>query len=809
MNLYLERSFVSLHNQKLTTKKLRSDKMLRLKNFILVIIFSLLMVNITAAQNNEATINGFVYDASTGETLIGANVLLKKINRGVTTNVSGYYVIPQIDPDGYEVVVSYVGYKSFSTKVSLKANENKRLDVSLTPQDIVGREIVVSADSTRTGDKLFDQPVSKIELTPVELSKVPQVIEADLMRTLQTLPGIVPVSDFSSAIYVRGGTADQNLFMVDGTDIYNPEHAFGLFSTFNTDAIKKVEIYKGAFSAEYGGRLSSVINITNNDGNRNHFEGKASLSLLSLSTTLQTPLGSFGSLSGSIRRTYIDQTLAKWIKNVPDYYFVDGNMKAFFDLGESNKLSVSFFGSKDNLNFVLDKNRKESLGFDYYWGNQTGSVNWKTIFAPKLFGNFWLTGSYYFSDFNFSDVSYVESNIIRDVTLKGAVEYFYSDKFHFKSGFEFKNLSGSLKENFPGGRVDAVRHPRLFSTYVTTNWQPSNLWIVEAGLRYDYFESSIPFRNLDPRLTIKYRLDELSNLKFSTGIVHQYANRIPRMFFVSIWTTADEYVKASSSDHFVLGYQRALAEKIELEVEAYYKDYKNIYSYNPTFFTELSPTGYDENNLPIFSNSKGLFNRGDGNSYGIEFLLRKESGAITGWLSYSYSRTMYTVDNVNHENSFPPRHDRTHAVNLVVNMDLNNLFNELYGRQFVNPDKRWTLGVNFTYYSGQPITLPSSIYLSNSAPDWDINKNSIAVYPSTIDAFRLPYYSRLDFSLTYEIQYEGWSLSPYVQVFNVLNRKNVWFIQYKNEIKNNMVKQEINNVNMFPILPSIGITAKF
>ncbi len=781
----------------------------RLRYLILIVgTMQLFCVN-NYAQNNKATLSGFVYDASTGETLIGANIFVKEINRGATTNISGYYVVPQIDTGIFEIDVSYIGYKTHIAKITLSSGESKRLNISLMPQDIVGLEIIITADSMRTVDKLFNQPVSKIELTQVEMRKVPQVVEADLMRTLQTLPGIVPVSDFSSAIYVRGGTPDQNLFMVDGTDIYNPEHAFGLFSTFNTDAIKKVEIYKGAFNAEYGGRLSSVINITNNDGNRNRFEGKASLSLLSLSTTLQTPLGSFGSLSGSIRRTYIDQTLAKWIDNVPDYYFVDGNMKVFFDLGESNKLSLSFFGSKDNLNFVLDKKRSESLGFDYYWGNQTGSLNWKTVFTPQLFGNFWLTGSYYSSDFNFSDVSYIEKNIIRDVTLKGAVEYFYSEKFNFKSGFEFKNLSGSLKENFPGGKVDAARHPRLLSLYFTTNWQPFNVLIVEAGLRYNYFESLVPFRNLDPRLTIKYRLDESSNLKFSTGIVRQYSNRIPRMFFVSIWTTADEYVKASSSDHFVLGYQKALAEKIELEVEAYYKDYQNIYSYNPTFFTKLSPTGYDENNLPIFSNSKGLFNRGDGNSYGVELLLRKEIGALTGWLAYSYSRTKYTVDNVNQGNPFPPRHDRTHAVNLVVNIDLNNLFNELYARQFVNPDKRWTLGANFTYYSGQPITLPGSIYLGNSAPDWDVNKNSLAVYPSTIDAFRLPYYSRLDFNLAYEIQYNGWSLSPYFQVFNVLNRKNVWFIQYKNEIKNNKVTQEVSNVNMFPIIPSIGVTAKF
>ncbi len=783
--------------------------MFRQKFLFLVFVLAVFCRQSILSQTGYANLSGFIYDASTGETLIGANISIKSIVRGANTNVSGYYVIPKLDPGSYEVAASYVGYKTSAQKITLRSNENRRLDIRLEPQDIMGREIVITADSARTVDKLFDRPVSKIELTPQELNSMPRVIEADLLRTLQSLPGIVPISDFSSAIYVRGGTPDQNLFMVDGTDVYNPEHAFGLFSTFNTDAIKKVEVYKGAFGAEYGGRLSSVLVITNNDGNRNRFEGKASISMLSINTTLQAPLGSFGSISGSIRRTYIDQTWAKWIDDVPDYYFVDGNLKAFFDLGSSNKLSLSFFGSKDNLNFLLDKKRSESLGFDYYWGNQTGSLNWKTIFTPQLFGNFWLTGSRFFSNFNFTDVSYTEENIIRDVTLKGAFEYFYSDNLNFKSGFEYKNLSGKLYESFTGGKVDAARHPMLFSAYLTGNWQPTIFWELTAGIRGDYFESNIPFRSFDPRFAIKYRLDDASNLKFSTGIVHQYANRIPQLFFVSIWTTADEFIKASSSDHFVFSFQRALADRFELEIEAYYKDYKNVYSYNPTFFTDISPTSYADNNLPVFSNAKGLFNRGDGNSYGIEILLRKEIGAVTGWAAYSFSKTKYTVDNVNGGNSFPPRHDRTHSVNLVANIDLNNFLNEIEGRSFVNPDKRWSLGINFIFFSGQPITLPASIYIGNSAPDWDINRNSLAIYPSAIDAFRLPYYSRLDLSLTYEIQYEGWSLSPYLQVFNVLNRKNVWFIQYENEIKNNMVSQKVSNVNMFPLLPSIGITVKF
>lgn len=772
--------------------------------FLLIIFF-----NNSFAQNGGTTLSGFVYDASNGEALIGANVYLKEVSRGASTNVSGYYVIPDLKAGSYELTVSYIGYKTFSQRISIKAGEEKRIDVSLNTEVLVGEEVVVTADSIRTIDKLFNKPVSKIDLSPVQLGKVPQAVESDLLRTLQSLPGIVPLSDFSSAIYVRGGTPDQNLFLVDGTDVYNPEHAFGLFSTFNTDAIKKVEVYKGGFGAEYGGRLSSVINITNNDGNRNEFEGKVSVSLLSVNTTLQAPIGSIGSLSGSLRRTYIDQTIAKVIDDVPDYYFLDGNIKAFFDIDNSNKLSVSFYGGIDDLNFVLDKERSQSLGFDYVWGNQTGSINWRTIISPKVFGNFWITASRFFSDFDFDDVEFTEKNRIRDVTFKGAVEYFYSDQLNFKFGFEQKNVSGGLKQDFIGGKVDVAKYRRLFSTYFTTTWQPNILWNIEAGLRADYFDSDKDYKNLDPRLSIKYRLTETSNLKFSTGLFHQYANRIPRLFFVSIWTTADEYIQGSSAAHFILGYQKEIAQNIEFEAEAYYKDYSNIYSYNPTFLADISADGYSDENEPLFNTTKGLFNKGNGNSLGIELLLRKDVGAITGWAAYSFAKTEYTIDRVNSGKAFNPRHDRTHSVNLVANFDLNNVFNELRGKQFVQSDKTWMLGFNFTYFSGQPITLPASVYVVNQAPDWDLNQNSPAIYPSGINEFRLPYYARLDFSLTYEIQYDGWSLAPYLQVFNMLNRKNVWFIEYENKIKDGILTQKVENVNMFPILPSIGVNIKF
>ncbi|MFO7447073.1 MAG: TonB-dependent receptor [Ignavibacteriaceae bacterium] len=775
---------------------------------ILFLYFFVFIINLFP-QNGSATLNGFVYDKSNGEALIGANVYLKEIGQGASSNTSGYFVVAAVPAGEFQLAVSFIGYRQFNQKIIFNNGEDKRLDIYLEPQAVQSDEVVVTADSVRTIDRLFNKGVSKIELSPMQLSKVPQVIEADLLRTLQTLPGIVPLSDFSSSIYVRGGTPDQNLFLVDGTDVYNPEHAFGLFSTFNTDAIKKVEIYKGGFSAEYGGRLSSVLNVTNNDGNRNKFEGKASLSLLSLGTTLQTPLGSIGSLSGSIRRTYIDQTLAKVIDDVPDYYFIDGNLKAFFDIDEKNKLSVSFYGGQDDLNFVVDKDRPDSFGFDYIWGNQTASINWRTILSPRLFANFWITGSRFFSDFDFEDVGFTEENRIRDVTFKGALEYFLSDHWDFKFGFEHKNLSGSLKEDFEDGRADVSKSRKHYSAYVTSNWRPSPLWDIETGLRFDYFDSDVNYNNLDPRLTVKYRLDETSNLKFSTGLFHQYLNRIPRLFFISIWTTADEYTKGSSATHFILGYQKAIARNLELEIEGYYKDYNNIYSYNENYLVDLTPEEYDSENKPIYKNTNGFFNEGKGRSIGAEILLRKDVGAITGWVAYSYANTQYTIKNINQGKEFPPRHDRTSVVNVVANFDLDNVFRELRGEKFISPDKKWSLGLNFTYFSGQPITLPGSVYLAFQMPDWQANPNSIAIYPSGINEYRLPAYIRLDLSLTYEIQYNGWSLAPYLQVFNALNRKNVWFIEYENEIKDNTIKQKVETVNMFPILPSIGVNIRF
>ncbi len=778
-----------------------------MKSYLAALILLLINFPVFAQNNMSGTVNGFVYDESNGEALIGANVYLKGTNLGAGTNLSGYFAIPNVTDGNYTITASYIGYRSQEKQITVGKGKNSILKFYLKEDLIEGKEVVVTGDSARTVDKLFSKPISKVELSAQQINNVPRVIEADLLRSLQTLPGVQPLSDFSSALYVRGGTPDQNLYMIDGTDVYNPEHAFGLFSTFNTNAIKKVELSKGGFSAQYGGRLSSVLDITNLDGNRNRIQGDVSISLISGATTLQAPLGNFGSISGSFRRTYIDQTYAKVIDEIPDYYFYDGNLKAFLDLNEKNKLVISFYGGQDRLDYIFNKDDANSLGFKYDWGNMTGSVNWKRIFSPNLFASFWITGSRFSSVFDFESAFY-EKNIIEDVTLKGNLEYYISKNFNLKFGFEEKFLHGLLREEFTGGLVDANKYRNHYTGYITSNWKPTERFDIETGLRYDYFNSEKDYQNLDPRFSIKYRLTETSILKASTGIFHQYLNRIPRLFFASIWTTADEFTKGSSAQHFILGFQKELWQIYEFEIEGYYKKYKDVYSFNQNMLTEIQANKYNENNDPVFTDTRGLFNRGDGNSYGIEVLLRKDYGAINGWIGYSYARTENTIDGLNQGKSFIPRHDRTSTINTVTNIDITQLWKDLKNRNDQSNSK-WLFTMNFLYSTGQPITLPGSIYVINSMPDWSANEFGVALYPAELNSLRLPAYVRMDVSLTYEMKWGKTTIAPYLQVFNVGDRKNVWFINYENQIKNGEVVQELETVNMLPVLPSLGINIKF
>ena len=425
------------------------------------------------------------------------------------------------------------------------------------------------------------------------------------------------------------------------------------------------------------------------------------------------------------------------------------------------------------------------------------------MLSPRLFGNFWVTGSRFTSDFSFDEVNVTERNLVTDATFKGHLEYHRSQELITRFGFEQKNLHVRFRQEFPGGLIDVRTRPEHYALYAKSNWRPGRLWDVEAGLRYNLFRGDRTFQDLDPRLSIKYRLTDKSNLKAAAGLYHQYLHQIPRFPATSIWTTSNEYQDESDATHFILGYQQEFARNYQFEVETYYTDYRNIYQFNRTFLTELEETGHDEESRPIFTNTRGLFNRGDGDSMGFEVLLRKDTGAVSGWIGYSLARTRYQFNGINGGREFAPRHDRTSTLNLVGNVDVRNALRKLREKPKKRDPGRWILGLNLVYSTGQPITEPGSAYIVFSDPGDPYD--NIGYAPTRINDVRLPYYGRLDLSLTYERQFGSWSMAPYIQVFNAGRRKNVWFITYDYEDG----IPDVDEQSMFPLLPTIGINFRF
>ena len=782
----------------------------------LLIVFSVFSCNSLAKSKGTSTISGFVYDKSSGETLVGATVYLKGSRLGGITNSDGYFVISDVPSSRDTLVVTYLGYDRYQEVVAANSGHERLLKVYLSPTAYKIGEVIVTADSVSLAQRTFNRPISTLELNRKQVNAIPQFIEPDLLRALQSLPGITPISDFSSALYVRGGTSDQNLYLIDGAEIYNPEHAFGIFSTFNTDAIDRVVVSKGGFGAEYGDRLSSVIDVTELDGNRKKIEGEANISLIAASATIQAPVWSFGSIAASFRRTYIDQTYAKFIKGIPDYYFDDGNVTGKFQLDDRDNLTINYFGSGDNLFFQVNSNTPQSPEVNYDWGNNVASANWNHIFGNKLLSDFMVSYSGFASNFNVTHVANLnERNTISNYTIRDGLRYYASNEMTFRFGAAYKQIGITYSFLSNGNSIDFDNPVRKASAYAILSWQPDPLLDIEGGLRFEQFRSNAAFTHLDPRLSMKYRLSGTSSLKFAAGVYHQYMDSVDRLFFASIWLPAGKYINNSEATHFILGYDKQLGRSFELETNAYYKSYRNMNIYNENLDAEAVPGYYLPNGNPVYTSDQNVFLQGDGKSYGLELLLRKDAGAVTGWIGYALSRTEYAFPGINQGSMFIPRQDRTSVVNFVLNGNIGNIFSGKCDEAPRKSASQWLLGLNFIFTTGQPITVPASVYFVNTLPAWNNysagNQNlpNYQLYPGPIDTYRLPDYMRLDLSITWQKDYGTWSLSPYLQIFNLGNRKNVWFIEYSSQNSNGAIVQDVKPVYMLPFLPSLGVTIKF
>ncbi|HKL88591.1 MAG TPA: carboxypeptidase-like regulatory domain-containing protein, partial [Salinibacter sp.] len=399
---------------------------------------ALLFPSPTVAQET-ASLRGYVRDASTGETLLQANVLVQGAGQGTATNNEGYYALRGLEPGTYVVLFSYVGFQAQREEITLSAGEERRLDVELTPAELQADEVVVTGEGD---DEEIERQIGTDRLSTAAITQLPSVLQPDVFRSLSLLPGVTTASDYSSNLYIRGGGPDQTLVLLDGTTVYNPTHFFGFFSTFNPDAIKDVQLYKGAYPAKYGGRLGSVVSIYNKDGNRRETTGGLSVGLLASPAYVEGPYGGSdddpaGSYMVAVRRSTLEPVLAALRRadtdGIPDSFsFYDVNAKINYDAGPNDKLSLSFYGGQDFL--VIEP--QEDTRFDVNYGNQTVSADWTHLFGDRVFSTLTLTGSRYRSTpvAELASTRLLQENGVDDLSLNADVEYTPNETHTVESG---------------------------------------------------------------------------------------------------------------------------------------------------------------------------------------------------------------------------------------------------------------------------------------------------------------------------------------------------------------------------------------
>jgi len=718
-----------------------------------------------------ATVSGFVTGAEDGEPLAYADIFVRGTTLGRIANAKGHYIITGIPAGTHEIVYQHVGHRSEVRTLTLAETDAIALSIELASEAAQFDAVEVEGDRTELG--LHGRPLS---LSTNELRRTPAVIESDLMRTVQMLPGVTSLSDFSSGLYVRGGSADQNLILLDDADVYNPNHLFGFFSTFNVDAVKTVNLQKSGYPARYGGRLSSLLDVHNRDGNRKEFAGTARASFLAASATLEGPWrGGSWMLSG--RHTFIEQLANAMNLDLP-YNFYDVHAKLNWDLGQNDRTSFSYYEGLDRLDWDL-------TGLDLFldWGNRTASARWTHLFGARLYTEFGLTYSRFDSRaaITFRDLEFGMRNEIDDVGVKASATYAparahtidfgveaKSLKFHFEQGYEEED---DINFNYDGVYAGA---------YVQETWEASSLAEIQAGLRIDYYSDG-EYVDLGPRLSVRRRIGEDLTAHATYGRYNQYLNlvSVEGASFADMWFPVDETLGPGEADHYIAGVEIGPFESFDLSVEAYYKPYRNVVEFSEEFTRSLVEPDAKMNEL---------FNSGKGEAYGMDFYLRNRWKRFEGWLGYSIGWTTREIVNFNFGEEYYPKYDRRHQFVLMQERPLGEMGN-------------WRLNFAFRYGSGQPTTLAAGRYTVQDITGREYD----TVLDGEYHGYRLPAYHRLDLGIGYQAVYPDATLEPTLQIINLYNRKNVYLRLY--DMTTNPA--EFEDVTMLPLIPTLGIRITF
>jgi hypothetical protein len=774
-----------------------------LSKFSILIIYILFLNSITFSQFQTYTVSGFVFDENTGETLIGANIFIKELGIGTASNEYGFYSITA-KHEKYKFEFSFVGYEKKIINVEL--NNSTKLNVNLKPTSFSLDEVIVV--DKKADDNIKSTQMGTSEIIPKEIDKVPVIFgEKDILKTLQLLPGISSAGEGNSGFIVRGGSADQNLIILDEASVYNASHLLGFFSVFNSDAIKNAKIIKGISEPEYGGRLSSVLDITMKDGSTKNYSAYGGVGLISSRLTLEGPIvENEGSFIFSGRRTYADLFFPlfgeKQIEN-STLYFYDFNGKLNYKLGENDRIFLSGYMGRDVFNF------NKEFGFD--WGNKTATFRWNHIFNEKLFSN----TSLVYSDYNYDIIiqdpeqSTTVSSGIQDFNIEQNFQYYFNPDNTIKFGgnavyhtFLPGEIIATGNTNFNSKKIDN-KFAYEINVYAGHELKITELFKINYGLRFSSFnligkatvytfdEDGIilsrkkyksgelikSFNNFEPRFSANYLFDETSSVKFG------YARNTQNIHMLSpsttstptdIWQPSTTIVNPEISDLVSLGYFKNFRNnEYQTSLEIYYKDMQSLVEF--------------KNGADIFLNEfiESQITFGNGWSYGLEFYIEKKLGKFTGWLSYTLSTTKRKFEAIDNGKTFPARQDRTHDISITGIYNLN---------------ERWSFSANWIYYTGLAATFPSGKYM--------IDGHTINLYTER-NGYRMPDYHRLDIGTTYYFnRSEENEMSLTFSAYNVYARENAYTINFQ-EDPDDPLKTQAVKLALFSIVPSITFNFRF
>ncbi len=761
-------------------------------------------------NNGQVTVSGTIRDADTGETLIGTTIYALELGLGTTSNEYGFYALNlPLDTDSVTLEFSYVGYQTVRRRIVPQTDLNLNIELGT---GINLQEVVVKSNSSEEQLRTTDMSVENISAHQVKV--IPALLgESDIIKTLQLKPGIPSGSEGSTGIYVRGGGTDQNLIVLDEAIVYNANHLFGFFSTFNTDAVKDLKLYKGGFPAQYGGRLSSVIDIRMKEGNNKKFSGTGGIGLISSRLTIEGPIsGPHTSFILSGRRTYADlitQRINQANKNrenftpIPDYYFYDLNAKVNHTFNNKNRLYLSGYFGRDVFQF-----NGEFFDFSFDWGNTTGTLRWNHVFSPRLFTNTTFTASNY--QYNIRNkVTGFSFNIgskIQDISLK-------TDFYHTPNNDHILRYGGvAIIHRFEVGRLKAGSDDGEISfssgqqftatelgAYIMDEWTVNSSLTLQAGLRLSGFiNDSTTYTGIEPRLSAKYSLTDHLSLKASYARMRQYLHLVSSSGIAlptDVWYPSTRNVKPQISDQIAAGWHMKLSNNWWIKNEYYYK-----WLYNQVDFID---------GAQLFANDRieEEFAFGNGYAYGMELSVEKKEGKLTGWIGYTLAFVRKgnfrgIKRDIMDGRYFAPRYDRRHDLSIVSIYQLSH---------------RLTLTATAVYGSGDLAWLPTGRLVFQDV--YGEQFEPIVPYFEDRNNFRLPYFFRLDLGVVIKFSPKWGKSNLTINVFNATDRRNAFFIYLEPIFRKTtspdgqliQVPERIaaKQVSLFPILPAITWNFKF